>query len=238
MKQEHLEKIEDYLKSNITLENLKLYAKKEGIEDLDMQIEWVENFTLAVEADGLKDQLKEILPQQVQPKTKVRRLYTLKYISGIAAASALMLFAYFGLQDSSDNNLYTQFEYQDPGLPVQMSATENYALFDALTYFGEENYSTTIEKLSAIEGEKSDTISYYLGASYYYEKDFANARKYLTQEILTKSTFADKAEWLTVLSYIKSDQDNPAMDLIQKIKEKPNHKFYSEAIKLENTIKK
>jgi len=239
MKQQHIEKIEAYLQSEITRAELQRYAEQEGITDLDENIEWVQNTILAVEAEGLREQLKLILPKEEKREAKVRRLSFIKWISGIAASLLLLFVAYWGMNtNGTATNAYAQYEYQEPGLPVTMSQSDNYALYDALTYFGEANYGKTIEKLEAIAGENSDTVSYYLGASYYYEANYESAIQNLSHAKMSGSAFAQEADWLLVMSYLKDDNKAEAEMLLNKLIDNTSHKFYQRAKELKANIKK
>jgi len=237
MKQEHLEKIESYIQSKITLEELKIYANNEGIENLEENIEWIKNVTLAIEADELKKQLKQILPVVKKQEPKIRRLSSIKMITGIAASLAFFVLAYWGIQNNNNsNNLYAQYEYKDLGLPVTMSQSKNYKLYDALTYFGEENYTTCIEKLQSINKPHSDTVSYYLGASQYYNKNYDQAILNLKNSIDISHNFKEEAQWLIVLSSLKLNKKEKALVILNEITTKSIHKFREQANELKSEI--
>lgn len=245
MKSEWIEKIETYIQGEISRQALEDYATAEQIEDLEEKISWVRNVGIAIEADGLRTQVKQLLAedkgqQQTPVETKVFRLTSTRWIVGIAASVLLLIGAFWIFTaDRGTNQLYAAYEYIDPGLPVVMSSTDDYELFDALTYYGEENYKVTIEKLIAMQlkGRESDTISYYLGASQLYNGDPRTARKTLEKVVKSSaSKFTEKAEWLIVMCALRENNITLAKGQLNRILDHPEHEFYSIAQKLKNEL--
>lgn len=238
MTAELLEQIEAFLEGKITREELQKEADAEGVENLEMEIEWFRNSRTAVEAAGLRKQLDEILPQPLETTAKVRRLRPNRWILAAAASVLLVLAIYWG-QRNSTPDLYAQYEYVDPGLPVLMSQSDDHLLYDALTYYGEENYPVAAEKLQSIREQyaESDTLNYYLGASLLYQGETEQATPYL-QQVSAKenSRFRQRAEWLLVLAALRDKETDTAKARLENLLQTPGHEFFEQAQELQNTL--
>jgi hypothetical protein len=238
MNAEILEHIEDYLDKKIDRPTLESRAASLGVNNLEQEIEFVENTRLAVEAAGLRNQLDALIPNASQKQNIRNQKSPLRLIIGVAASALVIIAGYWAFFDS--NNLYKEYAYVDPGLPVTMGESENYALDDALTYFGEGNYKVTVEKLLAIAEKTggSDTISYFLGASFLYENQTSKAKEYLLKvSENSNSVFSQKAEWLLVLAALREDEKSVAKQQAEKIAAAESHAFQKEAKKLLHDLK-
>lgn len=230
-----IEKIEDYLNGDIALTDLQQYAEELGIANLDEHIAWVKDAALAVEAEGVKSQIANLLVDAKPQPAKVVSMPVSRWIIGLAASLLLVVTAYFGIQNKStdDQQQYAQYEYNDPGLPVVMSQSSNYAMYDALTYFGEQDYETAIAKFSALPSTSNDTVAYYLGASYHYHNNQKKAIDRL-QKVAADPTsvFQQKAQWLLVLSYLRDEKNSQAKTLLTTISTDGGHQFQEQALGL------
>lgn len=238
MSTELLEQIEAYLEGRISREELQRTADAEGVKDLEEELKWFENSRTAIEAAGLRNQLDELLPRPEETKAKVRRFRPNRWILAAAASVLLVLAIYWG-QQSNRPDLYSQYEYLDPGLPVLMSQSNDHLLYDALTYYGEENYSVAAEKLQNIREQyaESDTLNYYLGASLLYQGKSEAAAPYLLQvSEREESRFQQRAEWLLILASLKEKDLETARDRLKTILETPGHEFLERAQDLQNTL--
>lgn len=234
-----IEKIEDYLNGDINLTDLRAYAEQQNVTDLEDKIAWVKDVALAVEAEGVKAQIGNLLADNKSQPAKVVTMPMSRWIIGLAASLMLVVTAYFGLKDQSpdDHQQYAQYEYNDPGLPVVMSQSSNYALYDALTYYGEQNYTTAVEKLLALPSTSSDTVAYYLGASYLYQEQYKKAIAQLPSVAKNSSSvFQEKAQWLLILSYLKGGDTQSAKVVLDEILSDSEHQFYQKAAKLQKEI--
>jgi len=237
MSAEFIEKIEDYLDGKISREELQQLADAEGVENLEQEIQWLQDSQIAVEAAGLRDQLQAALPKSQAPK--VRRLKPVRTILAIAATLLLLVIAYFGFLRDDTPSLYAKYEYVDPGLPVLMSQSEDHLFYDAMTYYSEGNYAVTEEKLQQIRDQYagSDTLLYYLGASQLYQGESQEAQESLQQVVATEnSSYAEKAEWLLVLSALRAENEAEAQRLVQQILDNPDHAFFAEAENLQEEL--
>jgi len=227
MNTELMEYIEDYLEGRINREELDRKAgEMEEVKDLDEKIQWFRDSQTAIEVAGLRDQLKGVLR-------------SIRTVLAAAASVLIIVVAYWGLNRFQQPGLYSKYEYVDPGLPVLMSQSEQHQLYDALTYYGEGNYAVAEEKLSDIQAQfaGNDTLYYYLGASRLYQGKTEAARQTLQQVLQQEdSGFAERAEWLMVLSALKDKNREQAKALVQKILDNPEHEFFERAEQLQEEL--
>ncbi|MEL7118302.1 MAG: hypothetical protein AAFO07_02645 [Bacteroidota bacterium] len=239
MTAEFIGHIEDYLNGKLSRTELEALAVEQGVENLDEEIEWMENSILSVQLAGLRNQLKEALPKPEQKSAKVRSLNSRRWAIGIAASVLLLVVSYFGFFQTNEAGLYAEFDYVDPGLPVLMSQSEDYLLYDAMSYFGEANYAVAEEKLLQIQDEYdgNDTLVYYLGASQFYQGKIDTAKEQLENIASDEnSRFNQRAEWLLVLTALKSNNTNEAQQLLAIVLREPNHEFYQKAVELREKL--
>ncbi|UZR99191.1 hypothetical protein [Chondrinema litorale] len=250
MKTELIALIEAFLDGEINFETLEQKAQELEVEKTSLQenIEWVKNARLAIEADGLRKQLKSTLAtlelerEQTAAKTKVVNMTVSKWKwTSAAAAIIVFLLAYWGMNLETEPELYAKYEYLDPGLPVLMSQSDDHLLYDALTYYSEGNYEVAEEKLLNIQGKyaENDTLNYYLGASQLYLGKTVNANHSLGKVLAkTDSKYKDSAEWLSVLAELKDENTAEAVEKLKVILANENHKFIEEARSLQSDLNK
>jgi tetratricopeptide (TPR) repeat protein len=243
MTAEFIEKIEAYLEGQISKGELQKLAEAAGIKDkdLDKEIRWFQNSRTAIEAAGLRDQLAEALPKAQKTEAKVRRLRPARVILAIAASALVLVVAWWAITREQQADLYAQFEYKDPGLPVLMSQSEEHQLYDAMTYYSEEDYATTAEKLKDLQlkSPSNDTINYYLGASLLYLGQADEARQTFGKVLLKEnSEFREQAQWLQALSAVQEKDYAAARNFLNSIMKQEDHAFFSQAKNLNEAVVK
>ena len=236
MKTELIEQIEAFLDGEINRESLQLKAEILGVDDLDENIIWVKNARLAVEADGLRNQLKKTLPKSEEETGKIVTLPVNKWKWTVAAAAVIIvLLGYWGTNLEGEPTLYAKYKYVDPGLPVLMSQSDDHLLYDALTYYSEGNYEVAEEKLLQIQDQyiNNDTLIYYLGASQLYQGKSVSARQTL-EKISAKenSKYKQDAEWLIVLTLLREENIDATKSALKVIVASQDHKFLDDATNL------
>ncbi len=233
--------IEAFLEGRLSKAALQKQAELEGVTNIDEEIQWFQDSQVAIEAAGLRDQLQEAFSEPVERKGILRQLGPLRTGFAIAASILLLIVVYWGMNSDSTTSLYATYEYVDPGLPVLMSQSDQHQLYDALSYYSEENYVVAAEKLAQLQdaGMKSDTIRYYLGASLLYQGK-AEAAKLALKPVSEDSTspFHARAQWLLVLSALKEDQLDEAQLLLPSIVDNPAHPFQEKAKQLQLELSK
>ena len=230
-----LENIELYLEGAMTRQELEEKLTSEEVAQLEENIEWVKNSRLAIEAVGLREQLKEVLPEPSKLEAndaKVIPFYrNTRQLYWIAASLVILVVAFFGIYTNSQSGLYEKHLYTDPGIPVLMSQSDQYQLYDAMSFYSEGNYEVAAQKLKALQEElgATDTTTYYLGASLLYQDKPNEAISYLKE---VKVDFKQKADWLLLLAYIKDEKPEEAKASLANILSNEQHLFYKEAQEL------
>ena len=161
-----------------------------------------EKLITAVKAEGLKADLDSIHSELYTANTN-RNNKPLFF--SIAASIAVLIgfsFWFFG-QEESQTELFAEYQYSDPGLPVPMSATDNYDFYDAMVYYKQEDYRTAISKWEKLlkDETQNDTLNYYVGASHFNLNEFDKAEPYLEKILNSReSAFVCKAQFMLLLS--------------------------------------
>lgn len=245
MDTELLEKIEAHLAGDISYTELEAFAKTQGVESIEDEINWFKEMQLAIEAEGLSNQLKnELNTSSAKEESKVVEMPVKKqrgklFPLSIAAALILLFGILFIFKPKNTSQTYSKYEFVDPGLPLLMSETEAYNLYDAMTYFSEGNYKESATRLEQLHQQQpeNDTINYYLGLSKLYDGNGANAIDNLnivTQ--INNSVFKERADWMLVLSYLKQKNLNQTKVHLQPILENSKHSFYKQAQQLKEEL--
>jgi hypothetical protein len=234
-----IEQIEAYLAGDLTEPDLREFARQQNITSVEEDIEWVRDAHTAVAMAGVRKQLNR-LQSPSSREAKVRKMTPWSRIMAIAAGFLLLIFFYvvYAQMDGSGTT-YQTFAYEDPGIPIQMSQSPNYRLFDALTYYSEGDYEETILQLQELQSDlpENDTLQYFLGASLLYEDQPVAARRAFEPILNTENPrFAERIQWLYVLTYLRADEPQGARTALQPILAQENHAFHDRAQALTNAL--
>ncbi len=233
-----IEKIEAYLEGRLTRQTLEAGLSEEERTGLDEQIEWVRAARLAVEAEGLKRQLDELLPRPARREATVRPLWR-RRAAWIAAASLALLLIGYGVVQVLQPPRYDGYAYLDPGLPSLMGEADNYALADAMTYYSEGDYATAAARLRRLysPAAANDTVAYYLGASLLYQDSLQAARPFLETVADTGAPpFRERAAWLLVQAYLQAGDEAGARRALAPVLDDAEHPFYEQAQQLRREL--
>lgn len=193
-------------------------AFKTLVEDLRITV-------LGIETQALKEQMedyhKEVPTHNplVTPTTKVRFLSFSKL--AIAAGILITLGVFWFLSGSTNDRLYAKYFIPDPGLPTTMSASDNFAFYDAMVNYKQGDYHTAIAKWQKLEQKapENDTLNYFLGVAYLADKNVEKAVPYLNKTTNNpESVFLEDAYYYLGLAYLKSDKVEEASQAFQKSK--------------------
>jgi hypothetical protein len=239
MDPEWIERIEAYIAGDLTEAELQDFARQHQITSVEEDVEWVRDAHTAVAMAGVRKQLNS-LQSSSSREAKVRKMTPWSRIMAIAAGFLLLIFFYvvYAQMDGSGTT-YQAFAYEDPGIPIQMSQSPNYRLFDALTYYSEGNYEETILQLQELQMDlpENDTLHYFLGASLLYENQPVAARRAFEPVLNTDNPrFAERIQWLYVLTYLRADDPTGVQTALQPILEQEDHAFHERAQALSNAL--
>ena len=244
MNPEIFEHIESYLAGSLTRDELEELAQTLGVENLQEQIDFVKAVPVAFEINDVRDQIKQLVQAENNQSSSGGRLLSLRranWIIGIAASVLIVVGVFWFSQDRSGEGTWLDtYHFQDPGIPVVMSTSDNYELYDALSYYSEGNYATTIDKLLTLqETQQSDTITYYLATSYYYSTQENNAVR-LFEDVASNvnSNFQQRAQWFLTLIALNQNRLEDAQSILEEIKSNPDHSFYDKAVDLSESLNK
>lgn len=112
-------------------------------------------------------------------------------------------------QPPINEQLFTQYATEDPGLPVPMSATDSYVFYDAMVDYKLHQYPKAIEKWNSLHANapQNDTLNYYLGSAHFNAEQFDLAIPFFEEALASHSlVFSAKSQWYLVLSYLKTEQ--------------------------------
>lgn len=230
------DRIERYLLNELSAaERLEFEKEIDADSKLEKAVREQEKLITAVKAEGLKADLDSIHSELYTDNTN-RNNKPLFF--SIAASIAVLIgfsFWFFG-QEESQIALFVEYQYTDPGLPVPMSATDNYDFYDAMVYYKQEDYRAAISKWeNLLEDEaQNDTLNYYIGASHFNLYEFDQAEPYF-EKILDsqESAFVYKAQFMLLLSNLHEGN----AEAVQKVTPLKGSPFESEIKAIQEKLK-
>jgi len=216
LSEKDFERIERFILGDMSAEEQQSFQKEMETDD-ELQKSVLEQRELikSVEAEGLKAELDSIHSELYDVNQGKRSPYLFFSIAASIAVLIGFSFWYFNLEESP-SELYAEYSYTDPGLPVPMSATDSYDFYDAMVDYKTEDYQKAINKWTILlEAEpRNDTLNYYIGASYFNMNAFDQAESYLDNVLNSKkSNFIYKAQYMLFLAKLKSGNTEEVMNL-------------------------
>lgn len=169
---------------------------------LRMAVDDIRQSILAVRAGAVREELQGIHERRISPNNS-RGSYWL----GIAAGLMVLVAATFWwiMRPEANERLFAQYATTDPGLPVPMSATTDYAFFDAMVDYKSEDYRTAIRKWEPLFADEpqNDTLAYYLGSAHFNLGEYARALEYY-RDLPANSEFYPRSQWYRALTFVKT----------------------------------
>ncbi len=215
LSEKDFERIERFILGDMSAEERQSFQKEmEADKELRETVLEQSDLIKSVEAEGLKAELDSIHSELYDSNQKKKSPYLFFSIAASLAVLIGFSFWYFNLEDSS-SELYAEYNYTDPGLPVPMSATDSYDFYDAMVDYKTEDYQTAINKwIILLEAEpQNDTLNYYIGASYFNMDAFDQAEPYLDKILnSTASKFKYKAQYMLFLAELKRGNTEEALN--------------------------
>jgi hypothetical protein len=227
--QAQFERIEAYLRQTMS-EGERLQFEKEmaGNDAFRKEVEIERELMLAVEAGAMKSRMEKIHRRLFQTPNKTM---------WIAIAASIILLVAVGIwlisRPDPVDRLYAESFTVDPGLPVPMSATDDYLFYDAMVDYKKGKYDLAESKWSTllIESPVNDTLLYYIGMCNVNDGNHDKAIPYLQKVIqLGSIAFRGKSEWYLALCYLRLE-DFEGLDKLAKESESDYSKRIRQLIK-------
>lgn len=159
-----------------------------------------------------------------RPPAKTRKM--ILWIGAVAAAILFMLVITPSVIEYP-NQSYQQLaeNYLDdqvfPNLEVTKGDLKKQQLkVEAAYAYGENDFATAIEKYEEIVemGEADDYVTFFLGLSYLYNKNYNRAIVYLNKNVEKESgSYKQEAGWFVSLAYIKIGEPDKAKPVLEEV---------------------
>lgn len=174
-------------------------------------VDEVRESVLAVRAGAMRQHLDRIHQKQVAPP-KNRRSVWLALAAGIVLLIAAGI--WWMARPDFNERLFAEYATTDPGLPVPMSTTDQYAFYDAMVDYKSEAYQMAIDKWEPLlaANPSNDTLTYYIGAAYFNLGQYPRAIEYY-DDIDARSTFHSRSRWYLALSYLQTGDKEALMNI-------------------------
>lgn len=240
---DRFEQIEKYLQDKMDVSERSAFEAKIAADDeLLAEVNTIRDLILGVESYQLRDKLKgkkigeltvdsidssgSKTVMKVSQKTSDR--FSFRYLAVAASIIGVCFAGWWMMQEEgrgSQDMLFAQAFYTDPGLPTPMSETNNYAFYDAMVDYKMEKYDIALAKWENVTtGIGKDTLAYYKGVSHLKMKNLTEAMSEL-QSISASSPLSDKAHWSLIGIYIKTKEYAKAKELINQLPTSTSPKY-------------
>lgn len=220
--QKEFEHIEAFILNKLPDEDRETFNRELEINaNLRKEVEIQRKLILAVEAGEMKTRLN-IVHQKVTSKKNLNRWLA------IAASVTILIAVGILLVNTPDktNRIFAANVTIDPGLPVPMSATENYTFYDAMVDYKSGKYELAMGKWKPLllQNPGNDTLNYYIAAALFNEEKYELSIPYFEQvSKLKESFFYGKSEWYLALCFLKLKE----FDRLEKLAQQSKSDFSS-----------
>lgn len=213
------ERIESYLMGNLSVEELRVFEiELEASEALRAEVRIQKDLQISIELGGLASTLEDIHHKNHSTSRLSGSKRWLGLAAGLAALIALTF--WFTTSQTQTEKLFAEYATTDPGMPVPMSATNQYDFYDAMVDYKTEKYDLAIQKWSTLLVEKpnNDTLLYFTASAHFNLAQYQTALKLFAQMGIDSSApYNDKAQWYTVLCDLKLDNKASVLDVIPNV---------------------
>ncbi len=215
--QKEFERIEAFIHNKLPEKDREVFEKElETNANLRKEVDIQLQTMLAVEAGGMKNRLDAIHQKLIS------KAYLNIWVA-VAASVAILITVGFWLinMPGKTDKLFAANVTIDPGLPVPMSATDNYTFYDAMVDYKSEKYDLAIGKWTTLLqlNTENDTLNYYMGAALFNAEKYEQAITYFEQvSKLEESFFYGKSEWYLALCFLKMKEFDRLEKLSQQSK--------------------
>jgi tetratricopeptide (TPR) repeat protein len=205
----------------------KLISDSELKREYDIFLSFVSGIKL-FERDRLKELLKEKSEEsrlKINPYIKSKSFKTF-YFAAAASIIILLIPGYFLYQKlNSNQRIYSEYVYQDGGIPVVMGATNNVDFNKGMIEYKDQKYDKAIIFFNQLltVSPNSDTLNYFTGNSYLYNDKPEEAIAYFSKINTKKSAFYYPANYNLALAYIKIKETEKAKTILSEIANSNEH---------------
>jgi len=232
----NFERIERYLMNEMSAEeeqDFLLELKKDDTmrEEMEAQRE----MQLSIEMGSMGEAMNEIHEGVASSSNSPSGKNWIAIAAGFALLVSVGIWAVN--QGSQTENLFAEYATTDPGVPVPMSATDNYDFYDGMVDYKETNYQAALAKWDSLlaENPENDTLNFYHGAALFNLENYRAAIPYFdTAEANSTSTIRDKAQWYRVLTGLKLDDK----ELVLGIAPYPGSAYAERIEEIQSELKK
>jgi len=222
--QEDFEQIESYLLNRMSEKEKQIFLKEmEADKELKEEFKVQRQLIASVEAGAFKDRLEKIHQKIIQ-----RRQVTW-WFAAVASVAVLLVAGIWLLnRPTQSERLFAENLTEEPGLPVPMSAVDDYDFYDAMVDYKSGEYELAIEKWMQLlkKDPENDTLNYFIGIALFNDKKFDKAEPFFEKAIQLKSAaFEGKSEWYLALVYLKTGETDKLRQL-----SKESHSDYTQRI--------
>lgn len=173
---------------------------------------------------NFKNELEAELQEKynIIKKTETRKsIFTLNklWFSAAAAIILVLVSVYFinlNLSNVDVNQLAMETKMRHPGISKGISDNSD-NLHNAISAFNKEDWQKAI---SGFELESSTDIEsqFFLGLSYFYNKQYQKSSEILSKPILENSLYKEEVNWFLGLSFYLSNDRSKAKGILSRIK--------------------
>lgn len=195
------ERIEAYLLNKLPeKERFTFREEMSGKPALKQEVEIQRELMLAVETGEMKNRLNTIHQKVISKISLTRWLAVAASVTILVAVGIWMI-----NKPDKTEQLFAANLTIEPGLPVPMSATNNYDFYDAMVDYKSGKYELAISKWEPILNANpgNDTLIYFVGVAKFNLENYQEAIPYFEKVTqLNTSSFYSKGEWYLALSYL------------------------------------
>lgn len=211
------ETIEAYLLGTLPhAERLRFESEMAVDDTLRREVEMQRDHTLAVQLGGFTRMLEETRAEQagIEQRSAKGPWSYLKYAAAVALVASAAV--WWLSRPTLNERLYAEYMVTDPGLPVAMGATDDYAFHDAMVAYKLGDHQEAIDKWTPLlqEDPANDTLRFYIASATLASGD-APAAIPLFEGLGREraSAFRTKAMWYLLLAYVKQGERDRALSI-------------------------
>jgi len=221
--QEVFERIDAFLSNRMNAaEKAEMERDMAADSDLYSEVKLQKELKRAVELGALKEVLHSIDDQNRQRTSTPSDAQPRRYWWAMAASFVALVgmgIWILGKPEAKHERIFAEYAYTDPGLPVPMSTTDQYAFYDAMVDYKNELYPRAIDKWKELLSTKpaNDTLLFYIASSYFNEGHFNSAISYFEKVAdHPESVFRARSQFYLALAWLQTKDDHRIHELVSR----------------------